>query len=379
MADLREVLEAKYDEIDAGAPSEPVEAPESAPAPKVEEAAPEPKASPVEGRAREPDGKFAPEPKKTEPKKAAAAPAPAGAVATHAPIGLKPGEPAAPAQAVPPTVTKAPQALKPAARELWGKLPPEFEPLKAEWARRERETAIAMQRASEAQKGAAQIQELTRPYEAVIRQSGLDAPKYVENLLQTAYQLNTAAPQQRAAVLADIVMQFGVTPADLDQALVARIQGQPAPAQSQQQQQFRDPRFDVLMQQMQQAKQQRESAQAAESSQIVDSFKDSHEFAEDVQDEIADILEVWAKRGKTAVSPEDLERAYTIACQNNPDVAPLLEQRRAAEAAQKAIASTARSRSAASSVRSEPAAPLASQPADRRAVLEAKWDELNTR
>jgi hypothetical protein len=292
---------------------------------------------------------------------------------------VNPGAPAPVVQATTPTVVKAPQALKPAARELWGKLPPEFEPLKAEWARRERETAIAMQRAAESQKGSAQLSEMARPYEAIIRQSGLETPRYVENLLQTAYQLNTAAPEQRAGILATIIVQSGVHPALLDQALTAVLQGRQAPQPQQQGQQFRDPRFDTLMQQIEQAKQRREEAQAAESAQLIDTFAESHEFTEDVKEDLADILDVWAKRGKTSVSQDDLERAYTIACQNNPDVAPLLEQRRAAEAAQKAIASTARSRAAASSVRSEPAAPLAAQPADRREVLAAKYDELQSR
>jgi len=371
MPDLREALESKYDELESGpAPEQAPAAPETEPTQTA--AAPEPSTT-TDTRPRDESGKFVEKKAtKTEP------PAKAEGISTKpAVIG---GQPTAttPAPVVtPPTVTKAPQSLKPAARELWAKLGPEYDSLKQDIIRRERETAVAIQQAAEAKKGSAALQELTRPYEAVIRQSGLDTPKYVENLLQTAYRLNTSDPQSRAHQMADLFVQFGVSPADLYAALVTRIQGGQAPRPTPQQ--FHDPRFDAFMQQIEQARATREQALAEESSTMLETFAESHEFVDDVKDEMADILEVWAKRGKTDVSPEDVERAYTIACQNNPDVAPLLEQRRAAEAAQKAIASTARSKVAASSVKNEPAAPLGAQPVGRREALERAYDELNSR
>ena len=382
MAGLREALEAKYDELDAEPAAEPVAAPEPAPETPVE-AAPEAKAEPAGDRPRDETGRFVEAPKKPpEPAKPAE-----GMKVTHPPVGTAP--PTAPI-ATPLPGSKAPQALKPAARELWAKLPPEFEPLKAEWARRERETAVAMQRAAEERKSAGQFQEAVRPYEILFRQAGVPADRYVGDLLRTADAIVRGPAHVQADTLAGLILQSAphlLTPdqqdangnpsCPLDRALVAKMQGRaPAP---QGQGQYRDPRVDQLLGQIQEAQRRRELTAATEAENTANSFASTHEFLEDVRDEMADILEVWGKRGKTEVSQDDLERAYTIACQNNSDVAPLLEQRRAAEAAQKALASTARSRAAASSVRNEPAAPLASQPADRRAVLEAKWDELNTR
>ena len=361
MPDHREVLEAKYDELDAqpeettneSAAPEPVSAPVTTPAEPVE-------ATPsTDTRPRDESGRFAP---KEE--------APKGISPKPAPIGTKPAEPVTPPPVAAP-VTKAPQAWKPAAREEWAKIPAGAQ---QEILRLELDTKRALERAALAEKSQAGLESLTRPYEAVIRQTGMDAPKYVANLLQTAYSLSTAHPQQRAQTLADLVVQFGVSPADLDSALVARIQGhqaQPPP-----QQPMRDPRFDQFLQEIEQVKAQNQQKAVAEAEQTAESFATGHEFLNDVRDEMADILEVWSKRGKKDVTPDDLERAYNIACQQNPDVAPIFEQRRAAQEAQKAMASTARSRAAASSVRSEPTAPLAATPAGRREVLEARWDEM---
>jgi len=360
MPDLREVLEAKYDELDAEAPASPVEPSEPVAAvstPAEPENAPEAKPGP---QPRDETGKFAP---KEE--------APKGISPKQVPIGGRPPE-----QTTIPTVTapvtKAPQSWKPIAREEWAKVPPAAQ---QEILRLELDTKRALERAALAEKGHAALESLTRPYEAVIRQTGMDAPKYVESLLQTAYRLNTADPRSRAAQLADLVIQFQVTPQDLDAALVARYNGQP-PQQQTQQGPYRDPRVDELLSTIRTAQQQREEALATEAGTIRDEFAQSHEFLEDVREEMADIIDLWAKRGKSEVSSDDLERAYNIACQNNPDVAPIMEQRRAAQEAQKAMASTARSRAAASSVSSEPSAPMAVQPSGRREILEAKWDEL---
>jgi hypothetical protein len=128
---------------------------------------------------------------------------------------------------------------------------------------------------------------------------------------------------------------------------------------------------------MEQAQAQRTQQAQVEADTTAAAFTQKHEFAVDVAEDVANILEVWARQGKTTVSESDLDRAYSLACQMNPDVAPLLEQRKAAEAAQKAMASTARARNAASSVRSQPTAAPTAQAAGRREVLEQKYDELD--
>ena len=41
---------------------------------------------------------------------------------------------------------------------------------------------------------------------------------------------------------------------------------------------------------------------------------------------MADILDVWAKQGKKEVSGREMERAYTLACNMNDNVATVLSQ-----------------------------------------------------
>jgi len=273
-----------------------------------------------------------------------------------------------PAPVAPPAFPRAPQSWKPGIREKWAGLPQEVQ---AEVVRREREIAQALQQRAEAEKGVTGWQEMIRPYEAQIRQQGVEPTAYVGDLLKTAHALTYSAPQQKADLLANIVMQFGITPQDLDRALVARLQGGAGVQPQVQQQPLRDPRLDEFFQKMQQES-------AAEADESATSFAEGHEFFEDVATDMADILDVWAKQGKKRVSEEDLERAYSIACNNNQDIVSTLEQRKAAESARTQQQATERARMAASSVGSSPAAGGQAQPkGNLRQVLEARYDELD--
>ena len=229
----------------------------------------------------------------------------------------------------------------------------------------------------EERKGAQGWQETVRPYEAQIRASGGDPQKYVGELLQTAHALSYGPTEQKADLLANLIMQFRVPPEMLDQALVARMGGQGAPRAQAQGQQFQDPRVDQLLQQLESTKREQTTRAAAEADQSASAFADTHEFFDDVAGDVANLLDVWAKQGKTQVSTEELERAYEIACQMNPDVSPVYAQRQAHSAARTAQATTQRARIAASSVRSQPTAAQAAQPTGRRAALEAAFDELD--
>lgn len=381
---VREALESRFDELEAGA--EPVEVqseelPETPPAAEAATIESTPATdTPVEAkddRPRNPDGTFKKAPPSATitpgPKKGAAdvtaAPAKGAATGTGVPA-------AAP---VPTDTLKPPQSLKPSARELWGKLPPEFKPLLEDFARREKETTLAIQKAAEAGKGASTWTETIRPFEAQIRAMGQEPTKYVGTLLQTAHQLAYGPPQQKAEMLADIIAQYGVSPQDLDAALVRRIQGGGMQQAPQQQAPYRDPRVDQLFQTLEQAKTQREQQAMEEAAATAEKFGESHEFFGDVREEMADLLEVWGKRGLTQPTEQDLERAYNIVCSNNAEIAAVLEQRKAAEAARTTQQATARAKVAAKSITTQPTAAPAAQPAGRRAALEAAYDEIASR
>ena len=365
MAGLREALEAGYDEIDTGAPAEPaVTTQTETPAPEsgqVETTAPE--------RARDESGRFV-EQKAAPAQKAApkgATGQPGASTATAAPTqGATTAT--APAQAGP--TVRAPQSWKPTEREAWAQVPPAAQ---AAILRREREVAIALQQAAEHGKTSQGFLEAIRPYEAVVRQSGMEPVKYVENLVQTAYNLSVAHPAQKAEIMADLLTQFRVVPADLDAAWARRLGGQGAPPQQQPNPaQFRDPRLDQLLEQAETQRRTEAEEQTAELSQ-------SHEFFDDVRGTMADIIDLWAKQGKRSVSEDEIERAYNIACSMNPDVTAIMDQRKAAQAVGTVTAATQKARVAASSVKTQPSAVPASTPTGRRAALEAAYDELASR
>lgn len=355
---LRESLMAATQQAPAAA--EPVEAPEA------EEAAPEmPEEHAPEGpeddaqddgserqqRARDESGRFV-----------RGQPAPKGAAGVLA----QGGKPMAAAQPGPQASTqtanepKAPASWKPAVREHWGKLPPE---VRAEVSRREKEAALAVQQGAEHRKVAEAFQSTIQPYRAFIQG---EPTQVVGNLLQTAVVLQTGTPQQKAAIAAQIVKGYGV---DIEH-LAAALDGQAPPQQAQQAQQFRDPRFDQFLGQLQQVQQQRSQQTRAEAARHLEEFATKAEFLDDVGPAMADLMAMARQRGQ----PMSMEDAYEVACLASPDVRPLYQQRKAAQEAANARASTQRARAAASSVRHEPTAPASSaQPASLRDSILAAW------
>jgi hypothetical protein len=328
-----------------------VEAAEAAPA--VTPAAAEPAAPATEGPARDEKGRFAKDAGAASNGTPPARTTGSGAqesVATGAQAGPPPGQ-AAPVTP-PAPVLKAPQSWKAELREKWGTLPPD---LQTEVLRREREIQTALQESAEKTKGAGEWTEVVRPYEAQIRQLGVQPAQYVGDLLKTAHALTYSHPAQKADVLAGIIMQFGVPPADLDQALVARMQGRPA--QQAPQQQFRDPRIDQLLQE-------REAEKSAAAEQRVESFVKDHEYFEDVADDMLDILKGWEVQKKDYQSQDAMEKAYRMACNGNESVATALQQKKAAASVANAQASTQKARAASSSVKSTPGSALPAQPGD---------------
>ena len=190
------------------------------------------------------------------------------------------------------------------------------------------------------------FREVYAPYEAMIRGEGSDPLSAISNLFQTAYQLRSAPGPQKAKLVADLVREFGVDINLLDQAIVGAPQKQqPQQHQPQQPQPMRDPRFDQLLSVIERQRQEAADGEVAQ-------FASNHEFLNDVRDEMADLIEVAARRGVDL----SLEDAYNQACRLHPEIARVVDQRERAKAAGAAQQRGARSRQAASSVRGTPTA-----------------------
>lgn len=337
---LRDTIESA---MSAEAEPAAVEAPaevEAAPEP-VAAAEPQETAAEADQRARDGKGRFAPKAEakpveKTAPepaKKAAPAPAKAAPVAppvTPPPVDAHP--------------VKAPQSWKPAVRELAAKLPAEFRPILDEVHRRETETARVLQETSEARKTVEQVRATLQPFEGLARSQGMDAMQYAGSVMQTAAALHMGTPQQKAGIVAQLISVYGI---DVD-AVNAVMQGQ-APAQRS----APAPQQDVsrIVEQEFQRRMQAASEQKATSD--WEAFQaTAPEFLDDVKEDMREILELAGRQGRNMT----YQQAYDRAVKLNENVAPVLEARRAAEAARAKAPTVQRSKAAAVSIKATPAA-----------------------
>lgn len=356
MSDIREALTAAIQTTQAAEPS--TEATTSADASSVEAAPQATEAAPVEAsptlsKARDGSGRFVPK-------------------AEVAPADVKPKAPAVvtpkaaptvettPASTSAPDAPKAPQSWTPAAREEWSKLPPRAQ---AEIARRESEIAREIQASSAAKKFAQEFTATVSPFMGMIQAEGGDVMGHVGNLLRTAQALRTAPPVQRAALVADLVKTFGVPIDALDAALAGA-----APPQGAQPGPYKDPRVDQLFATLENAQRQRAQAVHESARSEAEAFAAKAEFFEDVRQDVADLLEMAARRGQALT----LQDAYDRVVRMHPEISGIVAQREAAAKAKEQQAAMAKTRNAASSVRSSPsAAPAGKEKLGLREQLEA--------
>lgn len=269
------------------------------------------------------------------------------AAAADAQAGAQPSE-QKPVEGQPDPLGKAPQSWKPAARELWAQLTPE---VKQEVWRREREAYELSQSTAPARQVYNTLAQLSQQYAPALQAEGVDIVTATQNLMGMVGRLRFGTPQERASTIVNLINSYGVDVEALDQALVNAMGGQGGQPVQPQGQQFADPRVDQLLGAIQQAQYQRVEAVRTEAAREVQTFGQGKDFFDDVREDMADILEVAARRGIDMT----MEQAYERACRLNPEIDKVISQRAAAAAAQNSNGSTARARLASSSVRSTPA------------------------
>jgi hypothetical protein len=302
-----------------------------------------------------------------------------GAAAGPPPRGALPATETTDQPPVDPT-GRAPQAWRALAREAYAKLdklgPEDSRVIREELHRREREVNQRLSQDAPARELARAFQDTVQPFVHLIP-PGKHPLQSIQGLMQTAAALQTGSPQQRAVIAANIIRGYGV---DIDM-LAAALDGQQVPGQAGQTAQGAgyDPRVDQLWQMLQerdrkQAESQRaqEAAELAEIRSGYEKFAETHEFFEDVREEMADIINLSAARGV----PIDDETAYTRAVAFHPELAQLVRQRELAGEATNPQGSTARARAAAVSVK--PAAAARSSvvsPTDLRGTVAAAFEK----
>jgi hypothetical protein len=378
MADteLREALESAFEAPSTPEPSpaaSDVAAPEDAsPASEVPASFAAETPSTDGSKARDEKGRFAPKGMAASGKPAAetSAAKPAGAEAAPrssapAAVGSPPSSTPAPGPEAARPELRAPQSWTPAAREEWAKLPPTIQ---AEVARRERETAVALQQGAEHRKLSESFRQAVAPFEGMIRAEGGEPLGAVQSLLQTAAALRTAPPVHKAHLIANMVKTFGVPIEALDAALAGQAPPQGQPAHVDPGQLAAKVREDVLRElhgQRQQAFHERATSQ-------VEEFGASRDYFDVLRPRMGALMEAAAQERHAMT----LDEAYELAFQTHPQTKAIWAQREAAKAASNAQASTERAKAAASSVRSQPAGMSgAKAPDDVRGLLEQAWSQ----
>jgi len=254
---------------------------------------------------------------------------------------------------------KPPVGLSPAAREAWKQTPPA---LKAEIAKREKDYAIGLQKNAEWANRARQMDQVLDPYKAFLSTNGGAAA--IPAVLERAMTLQMGTPTQRAQAAADIINQFGVDINQLDDILSGQ-----APAPSQQQPMSENEQWlQQFRQEQEQQRLQQQNYQQEQINQGVGAFLNdpAHEFASDVSEEMADLLEMAARRGVIM----SLDQAYERACQIRPDIAQLVNGRKSTQSVNKR-------RNAASSIHGSPNGETTRQTGDNlRSAIEAAFDSV---
>lgn len=248
------------------------------------------------------------------------------------------------------TAVRAPVSWRPEEREGWENLD-----LRHQQAilRREQETARVLSQTAEARNFHQEFQRTVQPYEHMIRAEGSDAMRAVGSLLQTAAALRTAPPGQKATMVADLIMQFGIPLETLDTALQQRVSGRGGQVQHQM-----DPIVQMIeqrlgpvqqfMQQIQQHQQQGAQRSQQQAQQTLQEFAQdpANEFVQDVAGDMADLLELAANRGQQL----SLQDAYRRATLLHPTISKIVEQRQASQGAAQQTAAARRARNAAVSL-----------------------------
>jgi hypothetical protein len=174
---------------------------------------------------------------------------------------------------------------------------------------------------------------------------------------------------EKAQTVAQIIRTYGADLAAIEGALMSGGQ------MPQQQQQFQDPRLDGLlskMEQFQQAQTQRIEAKAGTE---VDQFGSGKEFFDDVREDMADLLEIAARRGVDLT----LEQAYDRAVVMNPEVSRIVAARAAAANAGTANTAIQQAQRAASNVRGTPSGVPSAGPSTLRGAIEAAIESSSGR
>jgi hypothetical protein len=317
----------------------------------IEEVAPEP--APVEEPAPS-----EPAPAEAQPEEAPAEPveaAPEEPVDEVPVLGEKPAE-------------RPPASWKGDAKRVWAELP---EAARSEVVRRERQIEQTLRESSEARQIAESVTGIAQQYQDVFQRYGRPPAQVFEGFLQVERALTSGDPANRARFMAKLIQDYRIDIPALDSALAGQpIQQSGTPDVNEQVRQLLAQELAPFKQRMQME----QELQQQEVAHTIDSMAADHEkfpYFQDVRDDMADLIEIRAKRGVYL----SLEQAYSIATGGNPAVQQVQQVTQQRSQALQAHETAQRAKGAAVSVAGSPATTSGGvDPANLRASISAAID-----
>lgn len=245
---------------------------------------------------------------------------------------------------------RAPASWTQESRTEWNKVPL---PVRQEILRREKQIDEALGQTVQARQLMDTMNQMVQPYMPRLQANQIPPLESIRNLLQADHLLATAPQGTRAAFLAKIIKDYQIDVNELDNALAGQINGvrNPVAGVNEAVQAAIQPLMAPIQEwQRQQAqialRDQQMAVQAVQRMEL----DPKYEFFQDVRDYMADIVEMYAKRG-LAITAED---AYTVAIQTHPEISKVVYERNNQDAARAALSrgteAAQRARNAAMSV-----------------------------
>jgi len=266
---------------------------------------------------------------------------------------------------------QAPVSWKPGVREHWAGIHPEVQD---EIARREADHNKVLNDSAGFRKVADEYYRTIAPFQGLIQAQGSTPSQAIFNLMSTAAQLTQGSPAKKAEIIHNIINEYGVDISMLDEILAGQTPSEDPNAPLLTAIDERLAPIHNFMGGVQQHQQQANEAVGAEAATELAAFAQSHsEFYEDLRDDMADLLEMAANRGRAM----SMEEAYERAAGAHPEIGPILSQRKAAAAGQLDPAAAARKRAAASSIRGTPNSGQVPGGGEEtvRGTIEQLWDD----
>ena len=252
-------------------------------------------------------------------------------------------------------IDRAPQSWKKEAKGEWAALPLH---IRQEVHKREAEINRVLAQAAPERQIAEQFKTTVQPYIATMQARGIDPVTATKNLFEADHKLSNGHPRDRAQYMAQLIIDYGISVEDLDTALAPLMKG----GQAQQQvagggtpdiqaliQQQLNQALAPILQERHQAQQR--AAQEVEHTVESMSLDPKYPFFEDVRMDMADLIDIAAKRGVVL----SLDEAYSRAVRANPDTYGQLERQSTVSAAAQAHQAAMRAKAAGSSISGAPA------------------------